>query len=175
LKKGWTSWSASNVNDAADSGGETIWGITAAVARAFGYTGSMRDMTKAQAKDIYRARYWTRPRFNQVALLSAPVAYELFDTGVNMGQTVAGKFLQRALNVLNNGATAFPDLAVDGAIGRMTLCAMDAYLKARGVTGEKTLLKMLIAQQSVRYLELAESRPKDERFMFGWQTNRVEI
>ncbi|TCS37500.1 putative peptidoglycan binding protein [Paucimonas lemoignei] len=163
------------VNDPADSGGETIWGITAAVARAFGYAGAMKDMTKAQAKEIYRARYWTQPKFDQVGRLSAPIAYELFDTGVNMGQTVAGKFLQRALNVLNNGATIFPDLTVDGAIGKMTLYALETYLKARGVTGENTLLKMLNAQQSVRYLELAESRPKDERFMFGWQTNRVEM
>lgn len=162
-------------NDPADSGGETIWGVTVAVARAFGYAGPMRDMTQEQAKAIYRTRYWTQPRFDQVARYSTPVAYEMLDTGVNMGQTIAGKFLQRALNVLNNGGTAFPDLTVDGAVGKMTLYALETYLKSRGATGEKTLLKMLNAQQSVRYIDLAESRPKDERFQYGWQTNRVEM
>lgn len=162
-------------NDPADSGGETNWGITVAVARAFGYAGPMKDMTQDQARSIYKVRYWTQPKFDQVAKLSAPIAYELFDTGVNMGQAVAGKFLQRALNVLNNGGTDFADLGVDGAIGNMTLYALGVYLNKRGVTGEKTMLKMLNAQQATRYIELAESRPKDEKYAFGWITNRVEI
>lgn len=38
------------VNNPADPGGETNWGVTVAVARASGYTGAMRDMTRARPK-----------------------------------------------------------------------------------------------------------------------------
>jgi lysozyme family protein len=162
-------------NNAADSGGETNHGITVAVARAYGYTGSMRDMPKEVARAIYLERYWRQPRFDQVAQISAAVAHELFDTGVNMGQAVAGKFLQRALNLLNRRASLFPDIAADGLIGSMTIAALKAFLRSRGADGEKVILRMLNAQQSVRYMEIAERREKDEDFMFGWNLNRVEM
>ncbi|MCP1772876.1 lysozyme family protein [Neisseria perflava] len=38
------------VNHPADPGGETNWGVTKAVAREHGYTGSMREMTRNEAK-----------------------------------------------------------------------------------------------------------------------------
>ena len=160
-------------NDPNDHGGETNWGVTVAVARAFGYTGSMEAMTQQVARDIYAQRYWHQPRFNEVAALSPTIAEELLDTGVNMGTGTAGKFLQRALNVLNQGGKAFPDIAADGAVGNMTLAALKAFLTARGKAGEAVLLRMLNGQQSVRYIELAEARPTQEAFEFGWQANRV--
>jgi lysozyme family protein len=90
-------------NNPDDKGGETNFGITAAVARAFGYTGPMGSMTQQVARDIYAQRYWHQPRFDDVDMVSELVAEELLDTGVNMGTATAGKFLQRALNVLNQG------------------------------------------------------------------------
>ncbi|SBL83892.1 Predicted lysozyme (DUF847) [Klebsiella oxytoca] len=90
------------VNNPNDKGGPTNWGITQAVANAHGYTGDMRNLTRAQALDIYEADYWYGPRFDQVAALSPDIAAELCDTGVNMGPVVAAKFLQRTLNVMNN-------------------------------------------------------------------------
>ena len=54
------------VNDPADRGGATKYGITEAVARAHGYKGHMRDLPKDLAKTIYRKTYWTNPRFEQV-------------------------------------------------------------------------------------------------------------
>ena len=35
------------------------------------------------------------------------------------------------------------------------------------------LLGMVTAQQSVRYLEIAERNPTQEAFEFGWQLNRA--
>lgn len=162
-------------NDPHDAGGETNFGITIAVARAFGYIGPMRDMTREQAKDIYRQRYWTQPRFADVAALNQDIAFEMFDTGVNMGQATAGKFLQRALNVLNQQAKVFPEVGMDGTVGNMTLAALRAFLAVRGADGALVLLRMLNAQQSVRYIELAEQHQLNEDFEFGWQLNRVGI
>lgn len=161
------------VDHPADRGGPTRWGITEQVARAWGYAGDMRDLPRETAEAIYLERYWTGPGFNQVAARTDAIAEELLDTGVNMGPMVASKFLQRALNVLNRGASAYPDVAVDGVIGRMTLYALDRFIAARGPEGLKVLLRMLNAQQSVRYIELAEARPSNEEFIFGWELNRV--
>src|SRR5215510_5557867 len=81
----------------ADGGGPTCFGITEAVARAHGYAGPMRQLPRAEAARIYERLYWLRPRFDEVAKRSSRAAAELFDTGANMGPTVAATFLQRAL------------------------------------------------------------------------------
>jgi lysozyme family protein len=146
--------------DPADAGGETNHGITARVARAFGYAGAMADMTLEQARAIYRARYWTALQLDAV-------------TAVNMGTSTAGLFLQRALNVLNNGATFYRDVTVDGAVGPMTLAALRDFLTRRGDEGEAVLLAAINCLQGVRYIELAEARPSDERFVYGWIRTRV--
>lgn len=160
-------------NHPEDRGGETAWGVTVAVARAFGYAGPMTDMPRTVAYRIYAERYWFQPKLNEVALQSALIAEEMLDTGVNMGQAVAVRFLQRALNVLNRNERLYPDITVDGAIGKMTLSSLRAYLSERGVSGETVLLRMLNAQQSVRYMELAENNRSQEEFQYGWQLNRV--
>src|SRR5206468_6724156 len=115
-----------------DKGGPTCFGITEAVARAQGYCGAMRDLPRDEAAAIYRRLYWARPRFDEVAARSSPLAAELFDTGVNMGPAVAATFLQRALTALNRSGKDYPDLVPDGRIGPMTLFALDAFLAARG-------------------------------------------
>ncbi len=97
-------------NDSSDSGGETNWGITESVARSFGYTGSMRDMPREVAFDIYSALYWDSVRGNGLAALSEHVCEEVVDTGVNMGVKRAGKFLQRSLNVLNDRGKYYHDI-----------------------------------------------------------------
>ena len=35
------------------------------------------------------------------------------------------------------------------------------------------MLRMLDAQQGAFYMDLAERRPKDERFVYGWFLHRV--
>lgn len=160
-------------NNPADKGGETMWGITVAVARAFGYAGPMASMPRSTAEQIYTERYWLQPGLDKVAALNEAIAEELLDTGVNMGSAVAGKFLQRALNVLNQDDKLYPNIVVDGGVGRMTLAALSAFLQARGQGGIAVLLSMLNAQQSVRYMEIAEANTAQETFEYGWQLNRV--
>lgn len=164
---------AGYINHPNDRGGPTRWGVTEQVARAHGYTGSMQELPEEVAREIYLDRYWTGPHFDLVALRAEAIAGELLDTGVNMGPQVASKFLQRALNVLNRGATAYPDTAVDGAIGRMTLYALDQLLAKRGADGVTVLLRALNALQAVRYVELAEAKPSQESFAYGWLLNRI--
>lgn len=162
-------------DDPADSGGATRWGITEAVARRHGYTGPMNRLPLAIAKEIYRASYWDAQQLDTIAMLSHRIAWELFDTGVNMGVSQAGEFLQMSLNVFNRQATDYLDIEVDGEVGQATMAALTAFLKRRGKDGETVLLRALNALQGAAYIELAERRDKDERFVFGWFLNRVAI
>lgn len=156
-----------------DSGGKTNWGITEFVARANGFTGKMTDLKKADAKLIYKKQYWDISRLDDIAMISPEIAMELFDTGVNMGVTVAAKFLQRALNVLNLNASLYPDMTVDGLIGPMSVSALKLFVVKRAGGGINAMMKALNAQQGVRYIEIAENNPKNEDFTYGWISNRL--
>ncbi len=157
------------VNDPSDSGGETNFGITVGIARAFGYGGLMRNMPRAMAYRIYTSKYWDSVRADD---MPGSVAAEVVDTAVNMGPKRAGLFLQRALNVLNNRAKLYSDIKVDGDIGSATIAALRGYLAKRN---ELVLIRMLNCLQGAHYIDLAERREKDERFVYGWFKNRVTL
>ncbi len=77
------------------------------------------------------------------------------------------------MNALNRNGRDYADLKVDQAVGAKTLSALGAFLAVRGRAGEKVLLKALEALQGERYLALAESRPANEAFLYGWLANRI--
>lgn len=161
------------VNHPADRGGPTNWGITEAVARRQGYVGDMRAMPQSDAVAIYKRLYWLSPPFDAVADRAPQLAAEMFDTGVNMGTGTAVGFLQRALNALNRNGVDYTDISVDRAIGSATLTALDAFLKKRGSGAEAVLLKAVEALQGAHYVRLAETRPSQEAFLYGWLANRI--
>ncbi|HWK36089.1 glycoside hydrolase family 108 protein [Sphingomonas sp.] len=160
-------------NHPADRGGPTRWGVTEAVARRHGYGGDMRGFPRDQAVAIYRRLYWMQPGYDRIAEAAPRIAAELFDTGVNMGPAVASGFLQRALNALNRNAADYPDIAVDGKVGPRTLAALAGFVRKRGGAGEVVLLKAIEALQGARYIDLAERRPGNEAFLYGWLANRI--
>lgn len=98
------------VNNPKDPGGETMWGVTARVARAFGYTGAMRDLPRDTAKQIARKLYWDPLKLDE---LDARVAFQCFDANYNGGHVIV--WMQQA-----SGATA------DGVLGPATLAAAKA-------------------------------------------------
>lgn len=161
-------------NDPADSGGETMYGITIRTARAHGYTGAMNALSLDEAKRIYKAGYWDPLRLDDVAEVAPGVAEEMFDTSVNMGIGRASVFLQRCLNVLNDRGNVYADMHVDGSIGPVTIAALKAYCAhRRGLTGQFVLLRALNALQGAFYIELTEKRVKNERFIYGWLRTRI--
>lgn len=160
------------VNDPSDSGGETNFGITVTAARAHGYAGDMQGLPREIAFDIYAARYWDKVRADDLLALSPGIAEEVVDTGVNAGAGRAAEFLQRSLNVFNGRGKLYPDLVVDKSIGPATINALRSYLLIRD---EETFLEALNCLQGAFYIELAERREKDERFVYGWIKNRVKL
>lgn len=161
------------VSHPADRGGATNWGVTEAVARRQGYTGEMRALPKSDAVAIYKRLYWLSPRFDAVAERAPALAAELFDTGINMGTGTATAFLQRALNALNREGKDYPDVKVDRQVGPATLAALDGFLRNRGKAAESVLLKAVEALQGAHYLNIAEARPSQEAFVYGWLANRI--
>src|SRR5689334_4876394 len=66
------------VDNPADKGGPTCFGITQTVARAHGYAGPMRLLPRSEAAAIYVRLYWQRPRLDDIARRSGRLAAELF-------------------------------------------------------------------------------------------------
>jgi lysozyme family protein len=168
-------------NDPADSGGPTRYGITLATLDAYyrkhigrrATVDDVRGLIRTVAFDIYAERYIREPRFHQVADMDPRIGEELVDTGVNCGVVTATMSLQRCLNALNLNATKYPDIEVDGKIGPRTLDALRSYFDWRGDEGRRVLLVALNCLQGERYIDLAEKRPKDERFLYGWLRTRI--
>jgi len=162
------------VNDPSDSGGETNFGITVDVAREHGFTGNMKDLTREMAFNIYAAAYWDKLNLDKIEMFSALIAEELADTAVNMGTGKAAEFFQRSLNALNDGGRLYPDMKVDKSVGSTTIAAFSKFLEGRGTKGVVIMLRALNSLQGAFYIELAERREKDEKFLAGWLLNRVK-
>ena len=149
------------VNNPADKGGETNYGITAATAHGAGYTGAMKDMTVDQAKAIYRKLYWEKPGFDKIT--DDSLAMALFDQGVNMGTGTAVKNLQQAYNYLNSEV-----IQVDGLLGPNTVQAVNSYKYPAD------LLNCLNGVRISRYLEIVENNPTQKVFLRGWLRRAFE-
>lgn len=158
-------------NNPNDSGGETKFGITKAVAVANGYTGDMHDLTKEQALAIYRADYWSKPGIYQIAPLSRLVAAEILEEAVNMGPEFAIRNLQVILNAFNHRGSDYPDITVDGKCGPGTVGAFASFMRVRGTA--RVVLKALNCLQGAKYINLASVRQKDEDFVYGQIDKRV--
>ena len=160
-------------NDPNDSGGATRWGISETVAKENGYIGSMKLLPKDVAKQIYIKKYWLEPKFDQIGMLSQPLAIELFDAGVNSGTGFAVKTLQDTLNLLNRQGADYPDMVVDGSLGPKSMSALATFLHKRGKDGETILLRMVNIIKGYHYIEICKKNPTQEQWLNGWVLNRI--
>lgn len=151
------------VNDAADPGGITNYGITLRFLRAHNIDlngdgiideQDIIDMTIEQAIWIYRRFIW---ELNNYGRFESPgVVVKIFDMGVNMGESQATKLLQRAINMLSN-----PDIVVDGVRGPKTLEKANAL-------NHFDLLHEIRLQCMAFYKSLVVKRPSSQKFLKGW-------
>lgn len=171
-----TAVEAGYVNDKTDSGGETNHGITKALAEQyttalktqFKWDGTMRNLSTDMAYYLYKTHFWDKMRLDDVLKRSAFLADRLFDFGINAGKAAPITRLQRILNVMNNSGTYYKDIKADGGMGDLTLGALDAYIAKRGKEGIDILIDQMFNMQGAYYVELAERREKDEKFVYGW-------
>lgn len=97
-------------NNPKDPGRETMWGVTARVARAAGYAGPMRDLPRDTAKAIAKRLYWDPLHLDQ---FDPRVAFQIFDANYNGGHPVI--WMQGAAGA-----------RVDGILGPQTVAAVKA-------------------------------------------------
>lgn len=140
------------VNDPADPGGETKYGISK---RAYPNE-DITNLTVEKAKDIYRRDYWKYD-----AVLDQQVAAKIFDMAVNMGPAQAHKILQKAL-----GKVVAGPVAIDGVFGPSTLSFTNAADAGK-------LLNEIRAQQAYFYATLALEDFTKKRFLMGWLRRAV--
>ena len=112
------------VNHPKDPGGATNRGITqrtydAYLSRKGRPSRTVKDITHAEVKAIYRAQYWAKVQADD---LPSGVDYAVFDFAVNSGPARAAKFLQREIGV-----------GADGVIGQQTLAAVSAVPDKAGL------------------------------------------
>lgn len=117
-------------------------------------------------ESFYKIEFWNKMALDQISNIFEPIALELFDTAVNMGISVAVKFLQRALNLYLNPSQK---LIVDGVSGSKTLQA----LKLIPIKAFPSILVLLNAQQGVSYMEIVERKPSQVKYLDGWIAKRV--
>lgn len=149
------------VNDPADPGGRTIYGISE---RSFPEEWSIGPPTLQRAKEIYKLNFWNP--LNLDTFVNQSVALEVFDTAVNCGPRKAGEFLQVAYNffAVKKG---LPPLVVDGAIGPKTIRAVNDFCRSSASNCRALWAKMNVLQ--ALYYEAI----KNDRFIIGWYANRV--
>lgn len=158
------------VNHPSDPGGETNYGITKKVAEANGYTGSMIDLPKEVASEIYIDQYVISPKFHLVLEVSEPVAAKLIDAGVNVGQNRAAKWYQQSLNSFSRGCKDYPCIVEDGFIGSATIKAHENLRHKRGsAISCKLLLRGINTLQGHHYMSLTHLSD----FNVGWFQHRI--
>lgn len=138
--------------DKDDPGGETMYGITAAVARANGYAGPMREIPMHIVEHIYKTQYWDRIHADK---LSPGIAAEMFDSAVNCGVLRAVRWLQMSLVSLGHG------VAVDGVMGPKTVAA------AKSVR-QDDLLRFIRGHRIAHYFRIVDANPALGKFLKGW-------
>jgi lysozyme family protein len=104
------------VNDPRDPGGETKFGISK---RAYPQV-DIKNLTLGAAKEIYNRDYWDRAQCDK---LPPSVAYVLFDAAVNSGIGQAIRFLQRAVNVADDGVIGPMSIAAVTRLDAESVCA----------------------------------------------------
>lgn len=154
------------VNDAADPGGATNYGVSLRFLRKEGIDidgdGDINEddihaLTPQIARDIYRDKFWNPCRCN--AIRSELIATKIFDMAVNMGRKQAYRIAQRAVNQLDYD----PKLTVDGLVGPATLNAINSLELT-----DYELLEVMREEQAEFYTELIRRKPQLAKFRLGW-------
>jgi len=140
---------AKYTDDRDDPGGATKYGISQ---RAYPNL-NIRNITEADARDIYKRDYWDRIRGDEIK--SQIVAENIFDTAVNMGVRTAGKLAQLTFNIN----------PVDGIIGRLSL-------KKINESPDKLKEELFIAKFTIakiaRYAYICNKRKESRKYLLGW-------
>lgn len=147
------------VNDPRDPGGETNFGLTK---RTFPEL-DIKSLTREEAIAVYKAEYWDGLRLGEVE--DQRVAEVIYLWAVNSanppgrGGTRPVKQVQEVCNWFLKS-----DIAVDGAVGSMTIAAINTCAAMKHDRFLKGLVAMILAFRVAR----VRKRPDQAVFLAGW-------
>ncbi len=144
-------WEGEYTNDPSDPGGPTKYGIDTRDDKVFWSAmgvESVKDLTFAQAKQIYLTQYWDKCLCGQ---MPPPIDLVHFNFCVNEGSEASVKFMQEALALS----------VQDGQFGPSTQAALAA------ATDHKAIALAMIGNSDARYKELS-AQPRFTKDLKGW-------
>lgn len=151
-------------NNPRDSGGPTKYGVTLKAYAS--YLGrqvtpeEMENLTEAEAKSFYFARYWAPLSCPRIVHTSVAIA--LFDTGVLYGVGTTALLAQEALS-----ACGVP-LKFDGHVGDKTIAAFNRVEEDDFLEAFHDLILHRIEQ-------VVALNPKNQDFRKGWITRAKRL
>ena len=135
-------------DDPQDPGGKTNFGLSQ---RSYPDI-DIRELTKETAIEIYYKDYWIPMNVQPIPI--DELTLHVFDHGINTGQKIAVRLLQRLVGVSD-----------DGYIGEITLKGIDDY------TGN--IVDEYIKRRKLFYVTLVQNKPELRKFLKGW-LNRID-
>ena len=142
------------VNDPADPGGETKFGISK---RAYPDV-DIATLTEDQAIEIYRRDYW-QPWMDQIR--DEILALQVFDFGINAGLSTAARALQRVVRV-----------DIDGIVGKITLGAINA--KTHPGSFKFRHRRRFAEEAFLHYAAIIRDHPARYKFARSWFRRTLE-
>jgi lysozyme family protein len=148
-------------NDPNDRGGKCNYGITEdtlkeAINKGIIENKEIENITVEDAINIYKVFYWNSIKLDQIKDMY--VASEMFDTAVNMGTFSAIRITQRALKYLGE------NIDIDGEIGPITISLINKWC----TKDRKILFIVMNCFQFIKYKEIIENDPTQQKFAYGW-------
>lgn len=147
------------VDHPSDRGGPTNFGITAKTLghwRKLGRPATASEvfhLSQDEAEKIYQQMYIKGPKFDQIA--DPKLRFVVIDAGVNSGPLEATRWLQRALNIQD-----------DGIFGKQTAVAVNA-------ADPKKTAFLFMCERLLFIGRLITRRPSQAAFAAGWMSRIV--
>jgi lysozyme family protein len=143
-----------------DRGGATNRGITLKTYREWlGRSASkdeLRQLTEAEAREIYEKRYLTDPRIHT---LPNPPMTLILDMRINHGPRKAIRIMQRVINL-----AGFGPVDQDGILGPQT--------RDRAIAAQQTMgpyFQNAIVDERIKFFQrIAANNPSQQVFLKGW-------
>ena len=165
-------WEGGYVDDPADPGGVTKYGVSLRWLRAIGLdvdhdgdvdADDVRALTPELALDLFRQRFWNGLYLDEVPGLPAVA---IFDAAVNCGMVRSVRLAQQCCNF-------YPGLHLieDGTFGPVTRARIESIV-LDNPQAERAFAARLLSAREQFYRNLVQRKPELAKFLNGW-INRV--